>query len=125
VSRRKHVGSGSLPSQCRIRRSADIEHVLQRGERLLSQHWILRYATGGFGEMSRLAIVTTRRSGKSHDRARLRRVVREFFRTRKAELAAPQDVLLIARAGAGQADNATLRAELARLWEKLKDVCRK
>jgi len=75
--------------------------------------------------MSRLAIVTTRRSGKSHDRARLRRVVREFFRTRKAELAAPQDVLLIARAGAGQADNATLRAELARLWEKLKDVCRK
>jgi len=73
---------------------------------------------------SRLGVLTTRRSGRSHDRVRMRRLAREFFRVRKHELAAPQDVVLIARAGASEADNATLRAELTHLWQKLVNHCR-
>jgi len=117
--------AAGLPRECRLRQRAEFERLKESGGRFTSRHWILQFAAGGYGTASRLGVLTTRRSGKSHDRVRLRRLAREFFRVRKKELAAPQDVVLIARAGAWEADNATLRAELAQLWEKLAGSCRK
>jgi ribonuclease P protein component len=63
---------------------------------------------------SRLGITTSRKVGGAPARNRIRRLVREFFRRRHAELAPPRDVLVIARPAAGPISYADVDHELTR-----------
>ena len=70
--------------------------------------------------ISRLGITTSRHVGGAVARNRVRRLVREFFRRRKYQIVPPQDVLVIARAGAA---NATLTEVTKELAEALRVSC--
>jgi len=63
---------------------------------------------------SRLGITTSRKVGDAPTRNHIRRLVREFFRRRRADLHPPRDVLVIARPAAGTARYADVAHELAR-----------
>ena len=52
------------------------------------------------------------------ERNRIKRLVREGFRTRRAMLP-PLDIVVMLRAGTAGVDSAILRAGLARLWDLL------
>lgn len=56
-------------------------------------------------------------------RNRLRRIVRESFRHRSAELP-PLDIVVMAREGAAATANADLFASLARHWARIREMSR-
>lgn len=59
-----------------------------------------------------------RRIRRAVDRSRVKRVVRESFRHVRADLPAT-DIVVLARNRTATMDNATLTAQLARIWRRL------
>jgi len=66
----------------------------------------------------RVGIITSRRVGSAVVRARVRRRLREIFRTDRPHLAPGCWVVLIARAGAADAQFDALRSEWRRLAKR-------
>lgn len=64
------------------------------------------------GETSRLGLVVSRRVGKAHDRNRVKRRIREFFRVRKEELRMTVELVVVAKPGAASLDPGATAQEL-------------
>lgn len=74
------------------------------------------------GTQPRLGLaISARAVPQATGRNRIKRLARESFRACRAQLP-PADLVLQARAGAGQADRAALRAALDRLWLRVKEA---
>jgi len=67
------------------------------------------------GNHSRLGITATRRFGKAVVRNRMKRILREFFRTRQARITPAQSILIIPKVGADTLDFAQVAEELERV----------
>ena len=65
------------------------------------------------GGSSRIGLVVSRKVGKAHDRNRVKRRVREFFRTRRMALSATVDVVVVAKPGAASLDHRRTDQELS------------
>jgi len=68
------------------------------------------------GEQSRLGITTSRRFGKAVIRNRMKRMLREFFRTHQAGISPAQDILVIPKAGADTLSFMQVAEELESLF---------
>lgn len=66
--------------------------------------------------------VSVKAAGGAVPRNRLKRLIREAFRTRKTDLPAV-DVVVIARPAAGKASNDEIGRSLARHWERISRQC--
>jgi ribonuclease P protein component len=66
--------------------------------------------------------VGVRAVGSAANRNRVKRVVREAFRLRRAELPAV-DLVVNARAAAGEASNAQITASVVALWARIRERC--
>lgn len=65
--------------------------------------------------------VSRKVSKRAVERNRIKRLVRESFRARCAQL--PRlDVLVVARTSAASTDSPTLRADLDRAWQRLQSL---
>jgi len=96
-----------------LRRRSDFGRVQRRGKRQTGPLFVLLATEARAG--SRAGITVSKAVGNAVVRNRLRRRVKAIL-DRSAFGAPPhRDVVLIARAGAGEADFATLTAELDRL----------
>lgn len=70
-------------------------------------------------EHPRLGLVIAKKHVRNAtDRNRIKRIARETFRLRQHELF-PLDAVILARAGAGELDNAALHKIFGKLWRKL------
>ena len=106
-----------FPRAARLLRPADFAR-LQGGQRVGTRHFSAQVAANEHGG-ARLGLAISKRvSKRAVRRNRLKRLARDSFRHRRAELPAV-DILIIARPSADQEDNASLRAELARLWQRI------
>jgi len=88
------------------------------GQRLVGRHFVVVFAPCEHPD-SRLGITVTKKIGPAVTRNRLKRVCREFFRTRRERLAASYDIHIIARHAAAQADRNELLLSLEKLFSQI------
>jgi ribonuclease P protein component len=81
----------------RIKQGRDFARVRQAGERLVIGCLIANWQRLPAGSASHLGVVTGRRIGCAVVRNRARRLMRETYRVHQHDLAAPVDLVLVAR----------------------------
>lgn len=101
-----------FPKRNRIRKRGEFLHLQRVGSRKAGTCFVV-ITRPRTDRVSRLGITTSRKVGDAVHRNRVRRMVREFFRRRKAEIVPARDVLVIARPAATAATYATVKYELA------------
>jgi ribonuclease P protein component len=102
-----------------LRRAAEFERVLAQARRITSRDfsaWALRNEVGE----ARLGIIAGRKAApRAVDRNRGKRLIREWFRAVRSELAG-LDVIVQLRTPLRESDNDALRAELRQLLDRLR-----
>jgi len=83
----------------RLRKRAQFLPVQNRGRKLVTEHFLFFTRPNPVGHV-RLGVTVSRKVGPAVVRNRVKRLVREVFRRRKAALCGPLDLVVIARASA-------------------------
>ncbi|WP_367361746.1 ribonuclease P protein component [Mesotoga sp.] len=86
----------SLSKTERLRRKADFDRVFKKGKSIVDPFFVVLYVKNSL-PFSRIGVSIKRKFGKAHVRNRLRRLVKEVYRTNKSVLPAGYDILFIAR----------------------------
>lgn len=113
----------SFPRGARLLLPSEFSHVFQNGFRSSDAYFVvLAFGTGG--AMPRLGLAVAKKAiAHASGRVRIKRAVRESFRRYRAELPTV-DIVVQARAAAGQSDNADLRISLEWHWQEVIKRCR-
>ena len=107
-----------FPRSAHLRKPADFAGLRREAKRIGTTHFQSQFRPTECGE-PRLGMAVSRRVSKNAvARNRIRRLVRESFRHRRAQLPAC-DILLIARVGAAEQSAEALRADLDLIWNRL------
>lgn len=106
-----------LPRERRIDHPRRFKEIKEKGERLVMGSIILNWLPNNLG-FSRLGVITPARIGKSHDRSRARRLMRESFRLTQPRFQKAIDLIMVARQSityqTGEQVRANLEAALKR-----------
>jgi ribonuclease P protein component len=87
----------ALPRARRLKQSREFAAVRREGQRLVHGCLIANWRRLPSGAASRVGVITGRALGRAVVRNRARRWLREAFRLHQAELAAPVEMVLVAR----------------------------
>lgn len=111
--------SNSFTKAKRLLNAKDYSQVFDDAQARVSHKHLLLLARTNSGPGHRLGLVIAKKNVRlAVQRNRIKRIAREFFRT--AEVNEPSlDVVLLARRGMDQLDNAELSSILQRQWQKL------
>jgi ribonuclease P protein component len=90
------------PSRGRLSRSAEFERVYRHGRSTANRHLVLYTFPNATTERPRLGLSVSRKVGGAVERNRVKRLLREAFAHTEANLRAGQDVVVVARPGAGE-----------------------
>lgn len=101
----------------RLRKSAEFRRVTSAGSRRAGRHVILLQlprvdASDG---PARLGVTVSRKVGGAVERNRVKRRLRAWFRTHRADFAAGTDFVVIARTGSSDIPYTTIGAEVSQL----------
>ena len=100
----------------RLLKKSDYDYVFEKAKKLVTPEFIIFYRANNLGQ-ARLGLALSKKSiSKAHDRNRIKRLLRETFRTRRL---AAFDVIFLARQGVANLRIKTLIAELGIIWDKL------
>ena len=111
--RNAHDGSYDrrFPRSCRIRRRSEYLRIQTSSRGRKSEHFVVVVAMAA-GPVSRLGVTASRKVGSAVERNRIKRRVREFFRSHRHKLQPAQDLVIIARAGAEMLSYKDVESEL-------------
>lgn len=111
------TGKQGLPPEARLRKRAEFAAFRRTGKRIHTKHFIVVLARSDKEDQPsgppRLGIVASRKVGRAVKRNRVKRLIREFFRTHRDRLPRGQDLLVIARPAAAELDATRTARELA------------
>ena len=108
----------ALPKQARVRKRREFLQIQKAGKRVATRHFLVVHASCEAGP-PRLGITVTKKIGNAVVRNRVKRAVRESFRTRQGIIAAGTSVVVIARDGAGDLSSCATDVELAPAFSAL------
>jgi ribonuclease P protein component len=111
-----------FPRKHRLSSPADFQYVFAKAQKSADAYLTVLARPNG-REHARLGLAIAKKSlRKATDRNRIKRLVRESFRLHHASLGG-LDFVVMARAGARQADGLTLRTALEQHWASLIRRC--
>lgn len=101
----------------RLLKKSDYDRVFEQAKKITTPDFVILFRRNDFG-ISRIGLALSKRLiNKSHDRNRVKRLIRESFR--QAQLPAI-DIVVLARQSTGKQTNLNLLTNLNKTWEKLK-----
>jgi len=95
------LGGERFPKKARLLRRSQFLSLSRAGKKAYTSHFVVLSKTNDKGE-NRLGVTVSAKVEKAVGRNRIKRLVREFFRRHSRELSSPQDIVIIARKGAGE-----------------------
>ena len=84
-----------LPMKYRLRKTADFQRVYKKGAYLVSRQMVIYYFPNDAG--TRVGFVASKKVGKSVQRNRCKRILREVFGSLLPSLAPSYDFVIVAR----------------------------
>jgi ribonuclease P protein component len=106
-------GREKFPKSARLRKRPEFLRLSHTGRKIHSAHFVIVSGKNERGE-SRLGITVSSKVGNAVVRNRIKRCVREFFRRRRHELRAGEDILVIARKSASGVSYDRIVAEMSK-----------
>ena len=106
-------GREKFPKSARLRKRPEFLRLSRIGRKIHSAHFVIVSGKNERGE-SRLGITVSSKVGNAVVRNRIKRCVREFFRRRRHELSASEDILVIARKSASEVPCDRIAAEMSK-----------
>ena len=95
---------------------SDYDNVFQGAKKLVTSEFIILYRENTIGH-ARLGLALSKKTiAKAHDRNRVKRMLRETFRTRSLPAI---DIVILARNGVAKVKNTIIIAKLTTVWDKL------
>lgn len=94
-------GGEGFPKRMRLLRRSEFLNLSRTAKKAYTSHFVILSKTNDKGE-ARLGVTVSARVGKAVARNRIKRLLREFFRRHSREISSPQDIVIIARKGAGE-----------------------
>jgi ribonuclease P protein component len=102
-----------FPKSARLRKRSEFLKLSRTGRKIHSAHFVIVSNKNERGQ-SRLGITVSSKVGNAVLRNRIKRSVREFFRRRRHELPAGEDILVIARKSAAEMSSDRIAAEMGK-----------
>lgn len=100
----------------RLLEKSEYDQVFSQSKRLSTSDFIILYRNTTIGH-ARLGLAIAKKVvPKAHDRNRLKRLLRETFRTKKL---ASVDIIVLAKRGVDKIQSSTLLQNLNKAWDKL------
>ncbi|MDX1595000.1 MAG: ribonuclease P protein component [Gammaproteobacteria bacterium] len=116
------ASSLGFPKRARLLTRRDFDRVFARAKRSSDEGLVLLARPNGC-DGARLGLAIARKHVRhAVERNRIKRLVRESFRHHRSQLG-PLDVVVLARRGLAEWDNARVTAALARHWKRLHESC--
>jgi ribonuclease P protein component len=107
-----------LPRSCRLRSPSEFDAAFGAGERHTSRHFSAHVLENGLATPRIGLAVAKRRIRLASRRNRIKRIIRESFRSNRASLP-PVDIVIVVRSSADRASNRQLRSTIDGLWEAI------
>lgn len=112
----------TFPATRRLHHKPEFDAAYKRGRRQSDTYFLVLAAPNAVN-VPRLGLSISAKSvGNSVNRNRVKRIVRESFRTHQHELPAV-DIVVNSKPAARAAFNAVLRASLEKLWQGIAQQC--
>lgn len=116
------MGAGrGLPQKARLKKSPEFQRAGEAAHKEVGRFFVVLGSDTGNGR-ARLGLAVGRKAGNAVQRNRIKRIAREQFRLQRPDLPA-WDYVVIARAGAGQAENTALHRDIHRLLRRYQACC--
>ena len=87
-----------MKKEYRVKRSQDFDNIIRKKQSFANRQLVIYYQKNNLDHM-RLGISVSKKLGKAHERNRLKRYVRESFKTRK-DFLKNYDIIIIVRPAA-------------------------
>src|ERR1700745_707480 len=107
------AGTEKFPKSARLRKRPQFLSLSRSGKKSHTPNFVVIHEKNDCGE-TRLGITVSGKVGNAVVRNRIKRLVREFFRRRRHELAPGLDILIIAKKTAAALSLASVENELAK-----------
>ncbi len=108
-----------FPKSARLLKSAEYRNIYQEGRKFVGPLFAAFYQQTGTGKALRVGLTTPRALGKSVDRNRIKRRLREAVRLQLPSVEPGWEVVFNPRRALLDAEFSRLREEVARLFERL------
>lgn len=87
-----------MKKEYRVKKSQDFDNIIRKKQSFANRQFVIYYQENKLDHM-RLGISVSKKLGKAHERNRLKRYVRESFKTRK-DFLKNYDIIIIVRPAA-------------------------